>query len=87
MEIKIYGETEIPEKRLILRLVQEGDSVMLVAVQDSGCNDDCGILLEVTSDGTILLYGGVNPDIGLQITKAGYVKTTKRGYCNMCSEE
>lgn len=78
MEIKIYDEKEAASPvRLNLRLVQEEDSVVLVAVQDSGQKVGCGNLLEVLSNGTILLYGGVNPDIGLQTTKAGYVVVTR----------
>ena len=76
MRVKIYNEQkEIIEEELILRLKREGGDVQLVAVDEDGKDIAGGILLAVTSEGTVRLYGSVTEDIGVQLTEGGCIKT------------
>ena len=78
LKLSICGETKVEkDKELILHLDNIGDEIRLVAVDRNGCELPCGILLSVTLNGDVELYGGVNEDIGLNITKAGYVRVTR----------
>ena len=78
LELKIYGEDDMDEKQeLSLRLVRCGNRIELTAVDSEGESVIAGILLAVTSDGTVVLYSSLNSGIGLNITEAGYVKVSR----------
>jgi len=78
MRIKIYGESEAEEEKvLILRLEQDGDEVILKAMNEEGEEINDGVLLGIGPDGKVNLWGGISTEVGLQLTKAGFVKVTR----------
>ena len=80
MKLKIFNKTkEIveKEKELILRLESECGEVRLVAVNEDGSDRGAGIILSVCNNGNVKLYGSVNRNMGLNVTKAGYVKVIR----------
>ncbi len=80
MRLEIFDETKETkeEKKLRLRLVESGDDVDLVAVDENGDDVGAGMLLSVLSSGAVRLMCSVNEEIGLQVTKTGHVRVEKQ---------
>lgn len=67
MIVKIFEPNEKPEKRVLLKLVPYGTSVALVAVDEDGQPSQGGYILEITKDGKLSRFAGVNPRLGLSL--------------------
>lgn len=78
MKIEIYVEPKKKvEKFVYFRLVKNLDNIDLLAVNERGEDLGCGILLSITSKGTVKLMSGLSKTIGLKVSKAGYIKVDK----------
>lgn len=66
------------EKPVLFRLVQFNEEIQLVVVDEVGDDIGWGVVLSVTPGGQIELCGGLNEDVGLKVTPAGYVSVTKK---------
>jgi hypothetical protein len=72
MKYKVYEKSESPEEEVCLRLVQDGDRVKVIAVDEDGEKKDNGNLIAFTSDG-ITRYPGVNCNLGLPLDDDGHL--------------
>ena len=80
MKLKIFNETKKiveKEEELTLRLESVWGEVRLVAVNEDGSDRDAGIILSVCNNGDVKLYGSVNRNMGLNVTRTGYVKVIR----------
>ena len=80
MKLKIFNKTKKivkKEKELTLRLESVCGEVRLVAVNEDGSDSGAGIILSVCNNGNVKLYGSVNRNMGLNVTKAGYAKVIR----------
>ncbi len=77
MIIQVYGETVKDERVINFKLVQAGRDIQLLMCNEAGEEYDAPIVLSILPTGVIELAGEVNPDVGLKITKTGYVKVVK----------
>ena len=75
MKLEIWNEQEKPEGPVRLRLVQDGDDVYVVVVNENGDRVDDGTPLWFGPDGRVGLAGGLNPNLGFQLDKNGCIVT------------
>jgi hypothetical protein len=74
MKVEIWEEQETKEGLLRLRLVQQGSSIALMAVDQDGARCRSGNLLFIGSDGVLHLNRSVNNGLGLKLTGNGYLE-------------
>lgn len=73
MKIEIYQKDAVTPELVRLELHQEPAGVSLDCVNKDGTTIREGHLLRVNDDGTIILWGSVNPKLGFQRDSAGRV--------------
>lgn len=68
MKLEIYEESKKKERVLRLRLVPIDGSVCLCAVDEYGdVSGDGGCILSISEAGQLVIHGGLDPSIGLQM--------------------
>ena len=72
MKLTVYASEQV-EKKVALRLIEEGDAIKVVAVDENGEVCKGGYLLSFVKDGTILINGAVNKELGFQLTSGGEI--------------
>jgi len=72
-KITVYQETEPEESVVRLKLEQGDGCVDLVAVDESGNRVMQGTIAVIYESGKVVKCSCVNPDLGLQLDKAGRV--------------
>lgn len=79
MRIRVFDEAVKTEKKkeLFLALEENGDDVALKVVDEFGEDVISGLLLSIGDDGTLILFSNVNKRLGLNLTKAGYLRVTR----------
>ncbi len=72
MRIEVWSEKPEEEQVLRLRLVKEGDVVVLVAVDSAGCKLHCGSILWIAPTGK--LYRATSCDVsGIKTNDVGRI--------------
>jgi len=72
MKIKVFNPEPEEEKVLTLALQQEGDRVVLIAVDpETGMRKDYGNLLLISEEGELILGSNISCDLGLKLDDRG----------------
>ena len=70
MGLMIYNEKKnVEPKEMFLRLVDDGDRILLTAVYENGEKVHCGNLFAFHKDGTVERCCSVNPYIGFKLNE------------------
>lgn len=73
MIVSTYKEEKEDKDRLLLRLFDHGDGVVLSVVRRDGTVVGGGELLKITLGGELQLFGNINSGLGLSLVKSGYM--------------
>lgn len=74
MKLEVYGEGQDSEVPVRLRLIQEGNNVKLIAVDEDGDALYSGYLFTITADGYLVRCTHVNPSLGFKLEDADKIK-------------
>lgn len=69
MKMRIYKEKT--EKEIYFKLLQDINNISLYAVNENGTL--LSTVLSIKSDGTLYLYEGIAPNIGLKLDERGKI--------------
>ncbi len=73
MKIEIFEEKATEENVLRLKLVRDGDSVKVIAVDALGEPLPEGNLLKIRSGGTLYRFGAIDKSLGLSLDSRGRI--------------
>lgn len=81
--MNIVVHTEISEREVRVRLVQEENEVLLEVVNPDGSRVGGGSILSITTEGKLLLHKGICEQIDLQLDENGRILLADNNYSHL----